>query len=206
MRPDRDAGQLGRLAGGDSVAEHTRDGGRSRLVRVLAVVALMVAALAVVIGPHVMDSARISSVADRAADQARGDTPAVSCPPDPLAHNTVRPISTVVLRAAVICHYPGGEPGTRPVEGQIPTSQLAEIGADLRARTSGGPWSEPPGLAVPESDRDDVLLFAVTARGQRVQLMASPYPRTYAWGGPGHGPVWHPSPAVRQLLADDLPR
>ena len=88
----------------------------------------------------------------------------------------------------------------------MPESQLPAISADMNAHTVAGGLSKPPGLAVPGAGQEDQVIVAVTANGEQVQLLASPYPSVYTWDGLGPGLEWHPSVAVQKLLAADLSR
>jgi hypothetical protein len=88
----------------------------------------------------------------------------------------------------------------------VPASQLAAISADLNAHTTSSSLSEAPGLAVRDAGPEDWVVVAVTANGERVQLLASRYPSVYTWDGLGPGLEWHPSIAVRRMLAADIAR
>jgi hypothetical protein len=75
----------------------------------------------------------------------------------------------------------------------------------MNAHTTSGALSQAPGLAVRTASPENWVVVALTRGGQRVQLLASPYPTVYTWDGLGPGLEWHPSPAVRKALAADLP-
>src|SRR6478752_5605601 len=209
LKPDRDARQLSALAGADPSERRSQAAAalrRSRRLRGLAIVAIIVAALAIIVWPHFRDDTRLSRISDLAAQSAQGEAPHVSCPPTPLARDVVKPSSAVDLRAAVICHYPSGPRGIRPVEGRVPASQLAGISADMNAHTTSSGLSEAPGLAIRTASPENWVVVGLTTGGHQVQLLASPYPSVYTWDGLGPGLEWHPSVAVRKLLAADLPR
>jgi hypothetical protein len=215
MRPDRDPRELSALASADPTdpandpaAARRSALRRSRILRGVAIGCVVIAALAVIVGPHLFDDSRVSDVADRAADQARGDGPAprVTCPPDPVARDAVKPIGEVVLTAAVFCHFPAGGAGTRAIAGPVPATQLPDLSADLSANTVSGPLSGVPGQGVSGSHAEAWVVVGVTSTGEHVQLLASSYPTEYQWDGLGPGLVWHPSSDVQKLLAGDLPR
>jgi hypothetical protein len=216
MRPDRDPRELSALAGADPATQPPPDPAtarranlrRSRILRGIAIVCVVLAAVAVIVGPHLFDSSRVSDVADRAADQAQGDKPApkVKCPADPVARNAVKPIGEVDVAAAVICHFPAGAAGTRAVSGPVPAAQLADLSADLSANSVSGPLSGVPGQAPSSSHPEEWVVVAITSTGEHLQLVANSYPTEYQWDGLGPGRVWHPSTKVQQLLASDLPK
>jgi hypothetical protein len=209
LKAEGDASQLSSLAGADASEGQDHAAAalrRSRRLRVLAIVVVVVGALAVIVFPHLRDDTRLSRVTNLAAQSARGDLPAASCPPTPEARDAVKPSSAVVLGSAVVCHYLGARRGTRPVEGPVPTLQLAGISADMNAHTVSAPLTQPPGLPSGAAAPDSWVVVGVTTDGERLQLFASPYPSVYTWDGLGPGLEWHPSDAVQKLLATDLPR
>lgn len=208
LKSDRDARQLSSLAGANASDGQSRAAAalrRSRRLRALTVAVVVIGALAVIVGPHFRDDTRLSRIANLAAQGARGDAPAVSCPADPVGRDVVKPSSSVVLSAAVICHYLQGSGRARPVEGPVPPSQLADISADLNAHTISGPLSDAPGLEPAATGPESFVVVGVTVGGEHVQLLATHYPTVYTWDGLGPGLEWHPSIAVRRLLAADLP-
>jgi hypothetical protein len=179
---------------------------RSRRIRLAAIVLVVVGALAAIVGPHFRDSTRISSVADRAAAEARGRQPAVSCPADPLGRGAVNPNGPVLLRAAVVCHYPPSSAGGLPAAGPVPASQLAGISADLNANSAMGSMSVAPGLGARDTGVESWVLVGVTSTHETIQLLGQPYPSMYVFDGLGPMLVWHPTPGTQRLLAGDLPR
>jgi len=206
VRPDRDAGELGSLAGADDAAAAQQHAAlarkRSRILRALAIVAVVVVALAVIIGPHLRDDTALSRISGQAAQNAGGAT--ASCPSTPIPRGVVKPSAAVELTSAVVCHYPAGAQAQPPEEAVVPTDQLAGISADMNSNTVSVPLAQAPGLAVPTPGSETWLVVAKTAIGETVQLRGSPYPTVYAWDGLGPGLEWHPSSEVRRMLATDL--
>lgn len=164
--------------------------------------------LAVVIGPHLIDGTRVSSVADRAAAGAGGlAVQPVSCPGwgSPGGVSAV-PEEPVVLESAVLCRYRRGAAGASPQQTPVPVSQLPALNADLQAHSArvGGVGAEQD-VAAFRPTGSQWTLVGVTQQGQRVALTVWRYPDRYVWAGAGPRRVWRPAPAVQQMLAADLP-
>lgn len=180
---------------------------RSRLLRRGAAALIVVCALAVVIGPHLIDGTRISSVTAQAAKDAGGPpVVALSCPTD-----TARPLATpttgVVLTGAMICDYPSGFGSAPSAFGRVPASQLPALVADLAQGTSGRPpraGESAPGVA--PGTLDAWAVIGLTAAGQQVELLDSSRAGVFSWAGSAPMRYWRPSADVLRLLTTDLNR
>lgn len=200
LRPSSDASRLAEIAKG-STAQPAAGGAITR--RRIVVALLVAGALAIVIGPHLLDAHRISSVADRAAQEAGGPTslPVSACPSRVGLAPKTTAASPVVLTAAVVCRYGSGQPGEQlAAAGAVPAPQLAILNADLRAHVSPNhlPLTHPVGMGGPAPTW---FLIGLTPGGQRVDLVGTGQDRVMVWSVSGLTELWRPSAQVQQLLA-----
>lgn len=210
LRPQRDPRELGELRQGASVPPGARSADEAQRTRVRhrRTAGLLIAGvLALVIAPHLIDSTRISSVAERAAEQAGGGVElSVGCPASGGYADAVNPPPPVTLERAVVCHYFAGSVDVPPTEGDVPPEQLVLLNADLQQHSEHLVHAPTDAALVEPGRRDEAwVVFGVTELGQRVTLSGQRFPDRFVWAGVGPDRVWLPSPSVQDLLTADLP-
>ena len=179
-----------------------RAGSRSRWRRRGAAALIVVAALSVIIVPHLVDSSRISSVAAKAASDA---LITVTCPAATSLTTHVNPPDPVELNAVAVCHYPAGPVGTPPVVGRVPHSQLVAVNTDLQAHAVMGSAPRPKAPPADSGAQPETwAVIGLTSSGQTVELTGNPFPGVLSAPGPGPGIVWHPLPTTQRLLTADI--